>query len=356
MAIQVKCSCGKRYRLTDKFAGARVKCKECGESLHVPVIADVTPQNEVGKLKEKPKKEAQHHSSAFIVLAILMVILQGGWLFWLGQIYLVGSGLNYEQGEPIEVTMTRMSVPAVKPLLFLLAGLLVISIISVFLSSRLRDYRNPRLCQALLIFWATWPMSLCFILVAGIPGMSPLMLKFKEIIPLLLLMGTYAVWAMQQMYAIFYAATRMGYQLRSPLGCVAEGYAGTFKYKGCMSRHGFLFFLWQHLILLSCLFAPLGWYIDKTPMLRFGLGRPPSWLVVIALLLLAGSGLPLLSASIRRLRDLSIRWVWIFPAALALVPFFAGKTLVMQLLPISIIVAFVYLIVGALGKQTEVKG
>ena len=36
MAIPVKCSCGKTYKLKDEFAGQKVKCRECGKTLVVP--------------------------------------------------------------------------------------------------------------------------------------------------------------------------------------------------------------------------------------------------------------------------------------------------------------------------------
>lgn len=40
MAIPVKCSCGKTYKLKDEFAGQKVKCRECGKTLVVPVAEE----------------------------------------------------------------------------------------------------------------------------------------------------------------------------------------------------------------------------------------------------------------------------------------------------------------------------
>lgn len=35
-SIKFACSCGKTYKVPDKFAGKRVKCKQCGEAIRVP--------------------------------------------------------------------------------------------------------------------------------------------------------------------------------------------------------------------------------------------------------------------------------------------------------------------------------
>ena len=35
-SIKFACSCGKAYKVPDKFAGKRVKCKQCGEAIRVP--------------------------------------------------------------------------------------------------------------------------------------------------------------------------------------------------------------------------------------------------------------------------------------------------------------------------------
>lgn len=36
MSIKFACSCGKAYKVPEKFAGKRVKCKDCGEPIRVP--------------------------------------------------------------------------------------------------------------------------------------------------------------------------------------------------------------------------------------------------------------------------------------------------------------------------------
>ncbi len=36
MSIKFACGCGKAYKVPEKFAGKRVKCKECGEAVRVP--------------------------------------------------------------------------------------------------------------------------------------------------------------------------------------------------------------------------------------------------------------------------------------------------------------------------------
>jgi hypothetical protein len=36
MSIKFACSCGKAYKVPDKFSGKRIKCKKCGEPIRVP--------------------------------------------------------------------------------------------------------------------------------------------------------------------------------------------------------------------------------------------------------------------------------------------------------------------------------
>src|SRR5204863_4490405 len=36
MPVQVRCQCGKRYRVADDAAGKRLRCKDCGEELVIP--------------------------------------------------------------------------------------------------------------------------------------------------------------------------------------------------------------------------------------------------------------------------------------------------------------------------------
>lgn len=36
MSIKFACSCGKAYKVPDKFSGKRVKCKQCGDPIRVP--------------------------------------------------------------------------------------------------------------------------------------------------------------------------------------------------------------------------------------------------------------------------------------------------------------------------------
>ncbi len=36
MSIKFACSCGKAYKVPEKFSGKRVKCKDCGEAIRVP--------------------------------------------------------------------------------------------------------------------------------------------------------------------------------------------------------------------------------------------------------------------------------------------------------------------------------
>ncbi|MCO5167037.1 MAG: FHA domain-containing protein [Planctomycetes bacterium] len=36
MSIKFACSCGKAYKVPEKFSGKRVKCKQCGEPIRVP--------------------------------------------------------------------------------------------------------------------------------------------------------------------------------------------------------------------------------------------------------------------------------------------------------------------------------
>jgi hypothetical protein len=41
MSIKFACSCGKAYKVPDKFSGKRVKCKQCGEPIRVPSESQV---------------------------------------------------------------------------------------------------------------------------------------------------------------------------------------------------------------------------------------------------------------------------------------------------------------------------
>src|SRR5437660_11518719 len=38
--IKFSCECGKAYKVPDKFAGKRVRCKHCGETVAVPSAAE----------------------------------------------------------------------------------------------------------------------------------------------------------------------------------------------------------------------------------------------------------------------------------------------------------------------------
>ncbi len=45
MSIKFACSCGKAYKVPEKFAGKRVKCKQCGEAIRVPSESENSVQS-----------------------------------------------------------------------------------------------------------------------------------------------------------------------------------------------------------------------------------------------------------------------------------------------------------------------
>lgn len=45
MSIKFACSCGKAYKVPEKFAGKRVKCKQCGEAIRVPSESETSVQS-----------------------------------------------------------------------------------------------------------------------------------------------------------------------------------------------------------------------------------------------------------------------------------------------------------------------
>lgn len=45
MSIKFACSCGKAYKVPEKFAGKRVKCKDCGEPIRVPSESETSIQS-----------------------------------------------------------------------------------------------------------------------------------------------------------------------------------------------------------------------------------------------------------------------------------------------------------------------
>ena len=49
MPIDVSCqSCGKRYRVAEKFTGKRVRCKNCGQPMLVPAAPEFVPAPPLG--------------------------------------------------------------------------------------------------------------------------------------------------------------------------------------------------------------------------------------------------------------------------------------------------------------------
>ena len=40
MSIEVSCDCQMTYRLPDRFAGKRCRCRECGDSIRIPSLDD----------------------------------------------------------------------------------------------------------------------------------------------------------------------------------------------------------------------------------------------------------------------------------------------------------------------------
>ena len=48
MTISVQCECGKRYKVGDDKAGKRIKCRECGGAVSIPVRDDEFDDDEYG--------------------------------------------------------------------------------------------------------------------------------------------------------------------------------------------------------------------------------------------------------------------------------------------------------------------
>jgi hypothetical protein len=61
MSIEVSCDCAMTYRLPDRFAGKRARCRECGDSIRVPAIMADESNESSGELAED---EASDESDA----------------------------------------------------------------------------------------------------------------------------------------------------------------------------------------------------------------------------------------------------------------------------------------------------
>ncbi len=53
VSIKFSCECGKAYKVSDKFAGKRVKCKQCGETVTVPsTTSDEIPSQRAASISQ----------------------------------------------------------------------------------------------------------------------------------------------------------------------------------------------------------------------------------------------------------------------------------------------------------------
>jgi hypothetical protein len=53
VSIKFSCECGKAYKVSDKFAGKRVKCKQCGETVTVPsTSSDEIPSQRAASISQ----------------------------------------------------------------------------------------------------------------------------------------------------------------------------------------------------------------------------------------------------------------------------------------------------------------
>lgn len=68
MSIKFACSCGKAYKVPEKFAGKRVKCKDCGEPIRVPSESEKsipsTRTSAVSKRSVLPSQRVSGRSAA----------------------------------------------------------------------------------------------------------------------------------------------------------------------------------------------------------------------------------------------------------------------------------------------------
>lgn len=59
MSIVVTCSCSRTYRLPDRYAGKKARCRDCGEPIEVPTQEDDAVEKPAQKRKKGESRSSR---------------------------------------------------------------------------------------------------------------------------------------------------------------------------------------------------------------------------------------------------------------------------------------------------------